>query len=48
MFTCKLFRMNVSKDLSQVLILNSLQKSLSSLESAFTKNGGGEYTESYC
>ena len=38
------FRMNTSRNFSQVLILNDLLESLSPLESALTKKGGGGVT----
>jgi hypothetical protein len=41
MFTSKFFKINTYKKRPQVLILNSLQKGLSSLESAFTGKGEG-------
>ena len=34
------FRINTSKEVSQVFILNNLQKGLSPLESALTRNQG--------
>jgi hypothetical protein len=39
------FRINTSKGVSQVFILNDLQKGLSPLESALTRNQGGESKE---
>src|ERR1700675_4143533 len=38
---CNPFRMNTSRKLSQVFILNNLQETLSPLESAFTEKRGG-------